>query len=417
MEILSVGEKIKRARIYKDCTLKELCGDRISISKMSCIENDKVKPESWIIELIAQKLDMDESYLNQGIREQIQNNIAYLDDDNKDKEEDIKYNLEYAMQYECFDLAFELMHRLFNYYLENEQIEKNQLIIATYYDICEKSGGACNQIVYIKDIARYFFVNKEYGQAITYYSNLSDILQKQAKVNVELLTYIKFNEVACLLALKKYDKAYEISTEFEMYIERVNSNREKADMYSMLAFMSLIKKTDKFKAYECLAYKFYGDENCKKAKAMYYYASPMFDLGMNEEAISYIKNGLELYSKEDKGRYVSYMLLCISQLVSRNILDIAQEVCDEALNTAINLDNIKLIEKAYYYKSVILQKKGDISSAEMYMNLSTDALFKFGNKKQKFERYIEMGNMYHLLGQLNDSIRCFSMALSFEKKM
>ena len=41
MEILSTGEKIKRARIYKGITLKELCGEEISISKMSCIENGR----------------------------------------------------------------------------------------------------------------------------------------------------------------------------------------------------------------------------------------------------------------------------------------------------------------------------------------------------------------------------------------
>ena len=33
MEILSTGEKIKRSRIYKGITLKELCGNKISISK------------------------------------------------------------------------------------------------------------------------------------------------------------------------------------------------------------------------------------------------------------------------------------------------------------------------------------------------------------------------------------------------
>ena len=45
MEILSTGEKIKRARIYKGITLKELCGEEISISKMSCIENGKIKAD------------------------------------------------------------------------------------------------------------------------------------------------------------------------------------------------------------------------------------------------------------------------------------------------------------------------------------------------------------------------------------
>ena len=49
MEILSTGQKIKRARIYKGITLKELCKDKISISKMSCIENGKVKADSETI--------------------------------------------------------------------------------------------------------------------------------------------------------------------------------------------------------------------------------------------------------------------------------------------------------------------------------------------------------------------------------
>ena len=53
MEILSTGQKIKRARIYKGITLKELCNDSISISKMSCIENEK------IISYIADIIDVD----------------------------------------------------------------------------------------------------------------------------------------------------------------------------------------------------------------------------------------------------------------------------------------------------------------------------------------------------------------------
>jgi len=63
MEILSTGEKIKRARIYKGITLKDLCEDKISISKMSCIENGKVKADKEIIKFIAEKIDLDYEYL------------------------------------------------------------------------------------------------------------------------------------------------------------------------------------------------------------------------------------------------------------------------------------------------------------------------------------------------------------------
>ena len=75
MEILSTGEKIKRARIYKGITLKELCGEEISISKMSCIENGKIKADDECLKYISDKLQIDYSYLVQDVYEQIKENI------------------------------------------------------------------------------------------------------------------------------------------------------------------------------------------------------------------------------------------------------------------------------------------------------------------------------------------------------
>ncbi|MDV5106375.1 hypothetical protein R2R32_08970 [Clostridium perfringens] len=43
MDFLSTGEKIKRARIYKGLTLKQLCEDDISISRMSLYREWKSK--------------------------------------------------------------------------------------------------------------------------------------------------------------------------------------------------------------------------------------------------------------------------------------------------------------------------------------------------------------------------------------
>ena len=102
MEILSTGEKIKRSRIYKGITLKELCGDKISISKMSCIENGKVKADRDIIQYIADKIGVDFKYLVQDVYEQIEENLNLLRKNEVplDKiDEFINYSLEYAMDY------------------------------------------------------------------------------------------------------------------------------------------------------------------------------------------------------------------------------------------------------------------------------------------------------------------------------
>ncbi len=42
---------------------------------MSCIENNKVMAEPWILEFISKKLDIDLEYLNENIFEQVEENI------------------------------------------------------------------------------------------------------------------------------------------------------------------------------------------------------------------------------------------------------------------------------------------------------------------------------------------------------
>jgi tetratricopeptide (TPR) repeat protein len=419
MEILSTGEKIKRARIYKGCTLKELCGEKISVSKMSCIENDKVKPEKWIVEFISEKLDLDVNYLIQGVKEQIIKNIGILESGKNTKkyEEDIQYNLGYALQYNYYDLAFTLMHMLFSHYLDYTKVENIQVLTSKYYEICRKSNLEENQLIYYKDMAKYFYINKEYSQAATYYNNVKKVLNDTKSSNFEMLATVIYNEAACYIMVNEYIKAYDVAIQLTELIKYEDNDLKKAEMYHMLALLSLRMAPDKFEKYEKQSYEFYKDDISKKAHAIYNYASSMFKVGLNEKAIAYIKEGLRVYPMTDKEKAVKYMLLCISELVDKNILDEAQNICDDALNSAISLDNVRLIEKAYYYKAMILQKQGNYLVAETYMNLSTDALFKFGNRLERYQRYMELGNMYHKLGQINDAIKYFTLALSLEKKM
>ena len=116
MEILSTGQKIKRARIYKGITLKELCKDKISISKMSCIENGKVKADNDTIRYIADIIQVDYDYLVQDIYEQIVSNLEIIknvETSEKELEENVNINLSYAIEYKYNDLALELLHILF----------------------------------------------------------------------------------------------------------------------------------------------------------------------------------------------------------------------------------------------------------------------------------------------------------------
>ena len=163
MEILSTGEKIKRARVYQGITLKELCGDEISISKMSCIENGKIKADVEILQYISKKLGIDYNYLVQDVYEQIEENLNLLRQNKvptEEKDKFINYSLEYALEYSYLELAFELIHRLFTDYVEMNMFENVQLLISQYYDLYQKSNCEVNTMTYYNDMATILYENK-----------------------------------------------------------------------------------------------------------------------------------------------------------------------------------------------------------------------------------------------------------------
>lgn len=417
MEILSTGEKIKRARVYKGATLKDICEDKISVSKMSCIENNKVKAERWILELVADKLELDTEYLLRDVREQIEDNIKKITKEkfSKELEKSLNYNLEYAMEYRYFDLAFEIMHILFEHYLDKELYENIQVMISTYYEVCQKSGLKQNIIIYNKDMTRYFYYNKEYTQAATYARNTINILKEYNIDDIELIAMATYNEAICNAELGNFNRVYELFDEIKSQVEQVADKNTKANIYNFLADVALKRGDKDADYYEEQCFKYY-EEDEDKVYAYLNSASVLLGLSKIDKGVDYVNKAIELSKAKCPDKINSILIRSVKELVDNNILNEAVEKCGEALNHAISSDDIKLIEKAYYYKAKILQKYDKYSEAEMYMNLSLDALLKFANKKDLYKRYLEMGHMYFRLEETREALKYFDLAMKIEKK-
>ncbi|WP_102399750.1 helix-turn-helix transcriptional regulator [Haloimpatiens massiliensis] len=419
MEILSRGEKIKRARIYKGLTLKDVCGDKISVSKLSCVENDKVDAEEDILKYIAKKLELDLEYLKQGVKEQLEENFQLLKDNTnlRDYDEKLRYNLKVATNHKFYDNAFSFMHTLFNYYIDKNTLENIQLITSEFYDLYQKVCNDKNRIIYYLDMSRYCFVNKEYRQAINFYNDVRKFLILDENLKREYLVITTYNEIVCNIMLKEYEKAYKVSKELAEIVDLEKDEKKKAEIYHLLAMMCLRENKECFKKYKQKANELYGDNNEKKAIAMYNYAVTLFRLKNQEEAVKYVRKSIKYFPKHDKFSLVYFMLGVVEELCDNDILDFGKEVCNEVLDYAIEVNKIEFIEKAYYYKAKILMKLKEEDQAEICMNLCLDALVKFGSNKELYERYLEMGHMYYNLGSIEDSVKYFDLALKMEKKI
>ena len=416
MEILSTGEKIKRARIFKGITLKELCEDKISIAKMSCIENGKAKADKELLEYIAEKIEIDLDYLVEDVYEQITNNLALIKKNissDDDVEEKLKDNLSYATKYEYYNLAFELIHILFTYYIEENKIENIQLIVSEYYDLYQRDNTEENTIIYFKDMARYLLYNEEYIEAISYYGKLREMITQK---NSEYC-FIAYNEAICYQNINKFNEAYELLNEIIDDVEKLKSHEVKGKIYHIYTNVCIKLKKDGVDQYKERAYEYEKHNPVSLAKSYGDYGKYYFEIGEKEKAIKEIEAGIEIFPKDNKEKYVEFLNSCTQILIVNEQYEVAYEITEDALNMAIITDNIRLIERAYYLKGTILQKMDKYTEAEKYMNLSLDSLFKFGSREERKKRYIDMANLYYKLGATVDSLKYFNLALSVDKKI
>lgn len=420
MEILSTGEKIKRARIYKRITLKELCGEEISISKMSCIENGKIKADDECLKYISDKLQIDYSYLVQDVYEQIKDNIKSVKKSKHSLEKIesiIKYNLDYSFRYNFNDLALELIHILFKLYIKDNKIEKLQLLISKYFDLYQHATNNEQIIIYYSDMAEFFVKTKEYHEAISYYSRIIQIYEKDQIKFDDKYIYACFYEGICYKNINLIEESYKCLKKIIDKEALFKNDNDKGDYYHEFAIVNILLYIGEADKYLNIALNYKKDDMKVLAKFKAENGDIYFKVHKDDKALIELEDAAKIYPREDVRGCGEFLIKCIDILYKNNKYDEAFSYISEALNLAIDIDYERLIEKAYYFKGMIHQKLNDYIQAEMYMNLATDFLLRFANNEEKYKRYNEMAELYYNLNELKESIKYFTLAIQIEKKL
>lgn len=420
MEILSTGEKIKRARIYKGITLKELCGEEISISKMSYIENGKIKADDECLKYISDKLQIDYSYLVQDVYEQIKDNIKSVKKSKHSLEKIesiIKYNLDYSFRYNFNDLALELIHILFKLYIKDNKIEKLQLLISKYFDLYQHATNNEQIIIYYNDMAEFFVKNKEYHEAISYYSRIIQIYEKDQIKFDDKYIYACFYEGICYKNINLIEESYKCLKKIIDKEALFKNDNDKGDYYHEFAIVNILLYIGEADKYLNIALDYKKDDMKELAKFKAENGDIYFKVHKDDKALIELEDAAKIYPREDVRGCGEFLIKCIDILYKNNKYDEAFSYISEALNLAIDIDDERLIEKAYYFKGMIHQKLNDYIQAEMYMNLATDFLLRFANNEEKYKRYNEMAELYYNLNELKESIKYFTLAIQIEKKL
>lgn len=414
MDFLSTGEKIKRARIYKGLTLKQLCEEDISISRMSCIENGKVKADKWVLELVADRLNLDLEYLLCDDLTQLNNSInKYMEKKvlNEEEAEEIREYLDYSLSKEYEDISAKLMHILFISYTNLRDFKKAKDLLNEYSNIYESNKES--QRLYYEDLALYFTVRKNFADAITYYNMLLDFLLKEG-IGKNSEIYIK-NSTAlaiCNYRIGNIEKSREI-IKVIFSIQGINLNNKcLGEAQGILAILELLQGNyeefnSNYNRYrekvDCNSY------NWKRINSLIIDA--FLKAGKYEEAQKLTEDSILRINKEDKISYIELLLFIINVYNSNGCIESVKEYCELSLELAINKNNMFFIERSYYFKAELSKNERNDMQWEMYMNLATDLLLKFGTYEEKRERYLEMADLYHYLDDTNEALKYLSLAI------
>lgn len=405
MNILSLGEKIKKLRKEKNMTLKELAGDRITAAQISHIERDKSHTSSELLEYLAKQLDVSVDYLLETKEMQskkltdnliLQSEILIKCNNLEKAEEQLNEAIKICYKYNVLD----------NYGTCN-------FLLA---DINFKNGKYSEAVMSYEKALHYFIRNNDKEKLYKCYLNIGKIylieeLYKGAIFQFEfaegILNEIKIEDVDtykdlyskmayCYIKLNNNEKSlYYINKMDEIDIknnpdEELNAIMLKAN--NLLNMGEFEKSKEYFKkALEILD----EEKNKTELASIYLTISEIYkSIGNLDKVLEYSQRVYDI-KKSDEDEYMMKSLFKIIEVYIYNYdYDMAKRYCKIALASSIkNKNRLNEYKILKYYSDMYKAQNENVIAIE-YLHKCISIISELNNKKILADLYINLGELY-----------------------
>lgn len=405
MQILSLGEKIKKLRKEQNMTLKELAGDRITAAQISHIERDKSHTSQELLEYLADKLGVSVDYLLETKEMQskkitdnliLKSEIYIKCDELEEAEEQINEIIKVCKNYKltenygkCNNLLAEIYCKRGDYSSAVYYYEK-----ALYYFIKnEDKEDIYNCYVSIGDI---YALDKFHKGALTHYMFAKEVLEESNIEDGDIYKELYSKISKSYMNLKQPQKALEFMEKIDR-IDNEDNVKEEVNILVMKAkgLLSVGKYVESKECFNKALEIIKKEENKNRLAQVYLTMSNIYsEIGDVDKHLEYSQKVYDI-TKRDENKYMMESLFnMIESYVQKGEYEMAKKYCKLAL-----VSSIKNKDKYYEYKSLkfysdMYKNQDEVETAIDYLNKCITIANNLQDSKILANLYIELGKLY-----------------------
>lgn len=405
MDILSLGEKIKKLRKEQNMTLKELAGDRITAAQISHIERDKSHTSYELLEYLGEKLGVSVDYLLETKEMQskkITDNLIlkseiYIKCDELEKAEDqINEIIRMCKEYKiienygkCNNLLAEINYKKEDYSNAVYYYEK-----ALYYFIKnENKDEIYNSYV---NIGKIYMLDEFYKGALTHFMFAKEVLDESNIEDVDIYKelYSKISE--CYMKLNQPEKALNFMERIDK-MDNQDCIKEEVDILvlkakSLLSVGKYAQSKECFnKALEIIE----KEENKNRLAKVYLTMSKIYsEVGDIDKHLEYSQKVYHLTKKDENQYMMESLFNMIESYVKKGQYDVAQKYCKYALVSSIKNKNKYYEYKSLKFYSDMYKNQNEIEVSIDYLNKCIEIAKGLEDEKILADLYIESAKLY-----------------------
>lgn len=405
MNILSLGEKIKKLRKEKNMTLKELAGDRITAAQISHIERDKSHTSYELLDYLAKRLDVSTDYLLETKEMQskkitdnliLQSEIYIKSNELERADEHITQALEICKEYNLTDNYGKCNFLLANIHLKKEDYSNAITSFERALFFFIKNNDKKNIFKCHLDIGGIYTKEKFYKGAISRFNFAEEILNEVKEDDVNLYKDLYSKMANCYMNLDQPQKSLEYISKINE-LEKNNSVKEEAEMIILKAKnLFNMGQYEESKEYFRRALELIEKEEDKNRLAKIYLTiSDVFsNIGDTEKVLEYSQKAYDI-KKNDGDKYMlDGLFKMIESYIGDGEYSLARKYCKLTLASSIK-NKCKLSEyKSLKFYADIYKKENEVNLAIEYLTKCIIIVSNLLDQKLLANLYIELGQLY-----------------------